>query len=463
MAGQYDVFVSYSGADGEWVHTVLVPYLTGCGLSVITQKKFEPGLPITDNMNGAIVQSRFTIPVLSPEYMESNFTKSELRIARDKDVREGTFTILPIVLRPCPDLPSGVKEVTYVTLYDALIVEDELKRVVDRIGPPLALTVSRAKEAVEALKPVSGEATSVAMRLALGVSERVFKKISEQIVLLADLKKFHDLLHQLQTWYDLVALNLSGGAASDELFDDLFIHGDALEAIVCEMREAEAETKIGTGVLAWIDDIEHAHAMLVAAVAARDMKPLRTVNRTIDVVLGIQPSVINSLMNETVANLLLQDLRDAVKAVHEAAKNADVPEESVDRVGKSLTTIEELVNNVAVRVRVHGVWQIADNELRLAEKSLKGGLDDLLDDWTRVKEKIARVLDDGEEWTEDITAGRDRVDAAIASGNAQMIKSAVRRLRNDGKRWFIKLDTRLRHECDELRVVGTHLQLLEIQ
>ena len=52
---QYDVFISYSHADGEWVRGWLLPRLKGAGLSVcIDDRDFDVGVPSRVNMRRAV-------------------------------------------------------------------------------------------------------------------------------------------------------------------------------------------------------------------------------------------------------------------------------------------------------------------------------------------------------------------------------------------------------------------------
>lgn len=77
---KYDVFVSYRAhePDLSWVRTFLVPRLETSGLIVcVDYKCFRPGALILKEIGRAIEQSRYTVGILSPGYLESNFTEVE--------------------------------------------------------------------------------------------------------------------------------------------------------------------------------------------------------------------------------------------------------------------------------------------------------------------------------------------------------------------------------------------------
>jgi hypothetical protein len=79
-APEYDVFVSYSHQDPDltWVRQELVPRLRAAGLRVcLDTDSFRLGAPIVLEMGRAVEGSRYTLAVLTPEYLESAFTELE--------------------------------------------------------------------------------------------------------------------------------------------------------------------------------------------------------------------------------------------------------------------------------------------------------------------------------------------------------------------------------------------------
>lgn len=75
-----DVFISYrqKEPDKTWVRKTLLPKLEAAGIrAVIDCRDFRLGAPIIDEMESAVVKSRYTLGVLTPAYLESNFTDLE--------------------------------------------------------------------------------------------------------------------------------------------------------------------------------------------------------------------------------------------------------------------------------------------------------------------------------------------------------------------------------------------------
>ena len=69
----YDVFVSYSSADQDWVWKTLIPRLKCEGLAVCTDREsFDVGVPSLDNMANAVEASRHTLLVLTEAWVGSS-------------------------------------------------------------------------------------------------------------------------------------------------------------------------------------------------------------------------------------------------------------------------------------------------------------------------------------------------------------------------------------------------------
>ncbi|XP_038069421.1 toll-like receptor 3 [Patiria miniata] len=83
----YDAFISYSGADEEWVAEKLIPELeTGEEPFRLCHhgRDFEPGKEIVDNIIESVDSSRRTICVLSQSYLESNWCSFERRVTMSR-------------------------------------------------------------------------------------------------------------------------------------------------------------------------------------------------------------------------------------------------------------------------------------------------------------------------------------------------------------------------------------------
>jgi hypothetical protein len=74
----YDVFISYSSKDHVWVRGPLLERLEAAGLRVcIDVRDFQPGAPIVTEMERAVLTSRYTLVVLTPDFVNSSWTEFE--------------------------------------------------------------------------------------------------------------------------------------------------------------------------------------------------------------------------------------------------------------------------------------------------------------------------------------------------------------------------------------------------
>jgi hypothetical protein len=111
---KYDAFISYSHRDEEWVTGTLLPRLEGAGLRVcIDFRDFVAGKPALLNMQDAAKNSRHTVLVLTPAWVESEWTFYESLLTRTSDPAGLQRRTVPLRLQPC-ELPEFISMLTWV-------------------------------------------------------------------------------------------------------------------------------------------------------------------------------------------------------------------------------------------------------------------------------------------------------------------------------------------------------------
>jgi hypothetical protein len=145
----YDVFVSYSPADADWVWEWLTPRLKDAGLRVCTdQESFDVGAPRLLNMENAVANSRHTLLVLTPAYLTSEWALYEQILAQSQDPIGQRRRTLPVLRQPC-ELPPRIAMLMYADLTGGVNEEREFARVLR--------TISTAAGAQPASRPPSGQ------------------------------------------------------------------------------------------------------------------------------------------------------------------------------------------------------------------------------------------------------------------------------------------------------------------
>jgi uncharacterized caspase-like protein len=116
----YDVFLSYRNQDPDktWVRKTLYPRLKAEGLKVcLDAVDFRLGEPVINEMERAVVQSRYTVAVLTPAYLTSNFTDFENVIAQHLGLEQSQRRFLGLLREPCtPRL--GIRALYHLDMTD---------------------------------------------------------------------------------------------------------------------------------------------------------------------------------------------------------------------------------------------------------------------------------------------------------------------------------------------------------
>jgi hypothetical protein len=118
----YDVFISYSTADKAWVRGELLTRLRKAGLKVwIDIDNVELGKPALQDLEDALANSQRTLLVLTPDYLNSNWTTYERYILQAIDPVNNRGRLIPILMEPCA-LPKSIGFLNYAnfTLSDEL-------------------------------------------------------------------------------------------------------------------------------------------------------------------------------------------------------------------------------------------------------------------------------------------------------------------------------------------------------
>jgi hypothetical protein len=126
----YDAFMSYSHRDGEWVRDWLLPRLEEAGLrACIDFRDFEVGVPSLVNMERAVEQSRKTLLVLTPNWIESEWTNFEALLVQTEDPSGLRRRILPLMRERCQP-PKRIAMLTYADFTTPGRWESELQRLI---------------------------------------------------------------------------------------------------------------------------------------------------------------------------------------------------------------------------------------------------------------------------------------------------------------------------------------------
>ncbi|MBJ6110429.1 toll/interleukin-1 receptor domain-containing protein [Hymenobacter sp. BT523] len=114
---KYDVFISHSNKDKVFVRK-LANDLMHNGVSVwLDEWNINLGDSFVDVINQAVLDSRFMLVIMSPDYFNSKWTQQELILAMSKEVDDKSIKTIPIMYRDC-QIPSVIAYKQYADFRD---------------------------------------------------------------------------------------------------------------------------------------------------------------------------------------------------------------------------------------------------------------------------------------------------------------------------------------------------------
>lgn len=88
--------------DKTWVRKILLPGLEAEGLrACIDYRDFRLGAPLINEVQRAVESSRYTLAILSPAYLTSNFTELENVLAEHLGLEKSQRRLLCVMREPC--------------------------------------------------------------------------------------------------------------------------------------------------------------------------------------------------------------------------------------------------------------------------------------------------------------------------------------------------------------------------
>lgn len=198
---QYDVFISYSHIDRVWVHSTLLPQLEAANLSVcIDDRDFEIGLPSLINMERAVAHSRRTLVVMTPAWVQSEWTEFESLLVATSDPAERKQRLIPVLLRACQP-PPRIAMLTYADFTDPNQHEAQLRRLVRVLqGAPDARQPSSDQLAIVPLAQIQA-APDVPNHRSLSATNQRRRAVLEN--------RLHDMLEEYEIANNQLSTTLS--------------------------------------------------------------------------------------------------------------------------------------------------------------------------------------------------------------------------------------------------------------
>jgi len=134
----FDAFISYrhKEPDLSWARDVLVPGLEKNNVKVIIDyRDFHLGAHLISEMNRAVEKSRYTIAVLTPAYLDSNFTDLENIMAEQLGLEKGQRRLIVVLREKCSSRLS-LRSKLWLDMTDDSVFNQNIVKLVDSLRQP---------------------------------------------------------------------------------------------------------------------------------------------------------------------------------------------------------------------------------------------------------------------------------------------------------------------------------------
>jgi hypothetical protein len=286
-----------------------------------------------------------------------------------------------------------------------------------------------------------------------------FEAASQQVNILGDYKLLHDLLHTMQYHcYQPIQQESRRFPDDDLAIDNLMDYELTFESIVNDLNDLAERPSLAALNVSWTADLEQALAALQTALKELDPTQLKRAVWGMSRVLAVQPSVINTRLNEAARALRLPTLVEALTAVRDHVADLDLDADKVDQFESGVEALAGLEDELSKLVAQHDQWQVIDLELRRIEAGMRQDTIELEMSWPSLSAMVEPMYADVEEpWAGSLAEDAQALATAIEEQNPAKIRRYFRRYRHQAGDRFYRVDVDLKTLCEGLRQVGEPL------
>nr|XP_054928923.1 protein toll-like [Dermacentor andersoni] len=95
----FDVFVSFSSNDADWIHEEIIPRLEASGFACCTyERNFKGGFLLQDIIHDAVACSRRTLLVLTQNFLASDWCRLEFRLAHQRALQDNVNRLVIVLV-----------------------------------------------------------------------------------------------------------------------------------------------------------------------------------------------------------------------------------------------------------------------------------------------------------------------------------------------------------------------------
>lgn len=470
-----DVYISYSRKDEPWVLNTLRQRLTAKGVKFTDRYSFSGGLPEVDEMMRYIRESRRTLLVLSPDYLEDTWGQYSNVFVGSYGMKTGRWLAVPIMVVECDsgkiperlsfltiiDMSSG-REEAWDQLFNTLAAPPDFNTEdyadLTAVGVAQGMSHPIITKGFDALRELMQRPD---VKAAVAKFQKEFRESSEQIKLITDFKLMHDELHimQKETFEPLESVlemfPVSEGSRNVVLSAVLSLEENSIPSI----KGLLVKSAFSNRRQPWIDYLTQALADLTTAKDTRDREALSSAVWNISEVVGKQPSRINEWLVEAARQLAYGQLIHPLTDVRGQIVGSDVDPGKVKLFEDAIINLADLYHRLMALIDEHDMWQIVDGEVRAIKSQYD--LTNLRRHWQFLRKQSESVYESqGEDWALKFRATCAALDVAVTAGDFEAVKEPFRQFCGYASVRFIKVDKALKTLCGTLCHVGDSLSFV---
>jgi hypothetical protein len=291
-----------------------------------------------------------------------------------------------------------------------------------------------------------------------------FQAACEQIGILADYKRLHDLFQQLEDRYYLIYHDLKRLPADPSAWASMEHNARELQAIADDLLDMAGRTSIMAITTLWTHKLAHAGGELRTSIKNHDRRQLKLAMTHLKDLLGREPSRINTRLVSAASALRLSGLVTAMTTIaHNLAclRLELTATHQLEAFETGVAAMARLADRLTAAIAYHNAFQEIDDELRRVEVLLDQDVRELTYAWQYLKPMIQKLCDSSQaSWALKLNAMGVELERTFVIENLRTIKPLFRSYRSQASRSFNQVDRDLLMLCEELQKVGEPLATL---
>lgn len=465
-----DIFISYSRRDKGWVDAYLTRLLKAAQVKfAIDENDFQIGVPLDESIRKLIQDCRYTLLVMTPDWVQGKWTHYESALAVQKLTASNGAGILAVKLKDC-EVPPAIAPYLYLDLRQPRTRDKEIVRLLRQLGVPdrniAAALLSIAKKNMAYLIELLEEARA---RRELARLEEAFTEIRQSNEMLEINKKLHDCLQDTELPLQQLAGLLADEEGSDKKSDWSMqsTKWGAISALCEKLEYLVSRAEATPRELADVNFIEPLKGVADDIFAAFQSRDTGRLTEYVDFVSRLIHRSLPLVNDRIVQEVKGRQLGDTVVGIYTMVQDIEFEEDVSLLLDRFKAKIDELVAldaDIQMKVRDHSELQSAEGRLLLCNPFGNPTYSQIAHNWPRVAGYIDNLKVAGR--YDRLRAYSQRLSEQLASvavrddAFAQSVQEAFAMFCYEMKKAFNKLDIDLLADCGKLKPRSDELHQL---